>query len=112
MWTAPSTLLFLRFADPEHPSVQFLPIEPVDGFLRLGLGQEFHKSEPSRLSGVPISGNVHIHYLARPGQQFGELFFCSMKAEIADKYFRRNGSSPFPGGALPALRPYSQRPSR
>ena len=71
MGTAPSALLFLRFADPEHPPVQFLLVEPFDRFFNLGFRRKFHKSEPSRLSGVPIGGNVHIHYLARPGQQFG-----------------------------------------
>lgn len=75
MGTASSSLLFLSFADPEHTSVQLLPVKPVDGFFRLGLGQELHKREPSRLSGVPIGRNVHVDYLARPGQQLGELFF-------------------------------------
>lgn len=75
MGTASSSLLLLRFADPEHTSVQFLPIEPVDGFFCLGLGQELHKREPTRLSGVPIGRNVHVDYLTRPGQQLGELFF-------------------------------------
>ena len=77
-----------RFVHVQGTAVQFLAVQSLDGFHRLGLIGHLYKSESARLASVAIAHHTGLFHRSVCGKRRLELGFRGLICKVSNKNIR------------------------